>query len=267
MALWHRLAQARIIDLGHPFHRGMPVSPNHPPFQMAMLRRHGDMVREDGGSAANEIIVAGGHVGTHLDAIGHVSHDGLVHGGRDAASIQSHEGLSALGIDEVDPIICRGALLDVPTTRGVDALDAGEEVTVDDLEEAADRAGVIVGAGDAVLIRTGWSIHWNDPAHFTGQQAGAPGPGVEAAGWLVDRGVRVAGAETLAFEHIPPRRGHSLLPVHRMLLVEAGIHIIEAMDLSGLAAAAAGEFTFVAVPLKLIGATGSPVRPLAILDG
>ena len=59
----------------------MPVSPNHPAFEMAMIRRHGDVVRPDGGSAANEMIVLGGHVGTHIDAVGHVSHDGLLHGG------------------------------------------------------------------------------------------------------------------------------------------------------------------------------------------
>ena len=64
-----------------------------------------------------------------------------------------------------------------------------------------------------------------------------------------------------------PGAGHATLPVHRILLVEAGIHIMEVMNLTELAAAGVGEFLFVAAPLKLVGATGSPTRPLAIIDG
>ncbi|MTB14963.1 MAG: cyclase family protein, partial [Actinobacteria bacterium] len=67
------LSGARIIDLSQPMKRGMPQSPNHPPFRMILERRHGDMVRADGGSASNEIIVTGGHVGTHIDGLSHVS--------------------------------------------------------------------------------------------------------------------------------------------------------------------------------------------------
>ncbi|MGC1210814.1 MAG: cyclase family protein, partial [Micromonospora sp.] len=67
----------------------MPCSPNHPGFRMSLIRRHGDMVRPDGGSAANEMIVTGGHVGTHVDALSHVSHDGKLHGGVDAAAAQT----------------------------------------------------------------------------------------------------------------------------------------------------------------------------------
>ncbi|WP_262403618.1 cyclase family protein [Actinomadura sp. CNU-125] len=76
----------RLIELGQPFFTGMPCSPNHPGFRMTLIRRHGDMMRPDGGSAANEIIVTGGHVGTHIDALSHVSHDGELHGGVDAAT-------------------------------------------------------------------------------------------------------------------------------------------------------------------------------------
>ncbi len=263
---WERLSAARIIDLAHGMQRGMPVSPNHPAYQMALLRRHGDMVRADGTSAANEVIVTGGHVGTHVDALCHVSYQGSLHGGVEAASVTDHFGFSALGVETITPFLCRGVLLDVAAVRGEDPLAAGYEVTAADLDAACERAGVEVANGDAALIRTGWSAHWSEPATFGGQVHGAPGPGPQAAQWLVDRGVRVAGAESLAFEVIRPGAGHAALPVHRMLLVDAGIHIIEAMDLTELGAAAVFEFLFVAVPLKLVGATGSPLRPLAVVD-
>ncbi len=264
---WDAIASVGVIDLAHPWERGMPVSPNHPAYQLAMMRRHGDMVRSDGGSAANEMFVMGGHVGTHIDALGHVSQDGLMYGGLDASASQSNQGLTALGIDTMEPIVCRGVLLDVAAIYDVNALEAGYEVTVNDLEAAEEAAGVTPGKGDAVLIRTGWATHWSEPDVFCGQAGGAPGPGEAAGHWLAERQVRVTGAETIAYEVIRPGVGHATLPVHRILLVEAGIHIMEVMNLTDLAATGVNEFLFVAAPLKLVGATGSPTRPLAIIDG
>jgi kynurenine formamidase len=254
----------RVIDLAHELFVGVPASPNHPPFQLALGRRHGDVVRPDGGSAANEINDTGGHVGTHIDALGHISQDGKVFGGHDAEAIQGNAGLVRLGIDEFEPMVGRGVLLDVAAVHGTDVLEAGYEVTAEDLVRAEESAGVQVRAGDAVLIRTGWSAHWPEPV-FSGRPAGAPGPGVDAARWLSSKSVRVVGGETIAFEVIRPGAGHATLPVHRVLLVESGVHIIEVMDLRGLAAAGAHEFGFVLAPLKIRGATGSPVRPLALL--
>lgn len=265
-SIWDRLTSSHIIDLAQPLHRGMPVSANHPAFQLALMRRHGDVVRSDGGSAANEIIVTGGHVGTHIDALAHVSQDGILHGGVEPDSIQSNLGFSELGIETVEPIVCRGVILDIAALHGVDLLEGGYEVSVEDLDEAARRQSVDVMEGDAVLIRTGWSRHWNNPTAFIGTETGTPGPGEAAAGWLSEHRIRLAGAETLAFEVIAPARGHAVLPAHRILLVEAGIHIIEVMDLSVLAEAGVSEFLFVASPLKLVGATGSPIRPIALID-
>jgi kynurenine formamidase len=261
-----RLTRPVIFDLSQGMRRGMPVSPNHPAFQMALLRRHGDMMRPDGGSAANEIIVTGGHVGTHIDALCHVSHCGMLHGEVEAAAVQSHQGFSVLGAETIDPVICRGILLDVPAARGVDVLPAGYEITPEDLDRAEERTGARIGAGDAVLVRSGWPAHWEDPDTFCGQRAGAPGPGEAGAEWLAERGIRVTGAETIAYEVIRPGEGHSVLPAHRVLLVEAGIHIIEVMNLDPLAAAGVSVFLFIVAPLRLIGATGSPVRPLALVD-
>ena len=81
-------AGTRTVELGQPLFTGMPCSPNHPGFRMTLIRRHGDMVRPDGGSASNEIVVTGGHVGTHVDALSHVSQDGCLHGGIDAEAAQ-----------------------------------------------------------------------------------------------------------------------------------------------------------------------------------
>src|SRR5687767_8436326 len=139
---------ARVFDLGRPMFVGMPQSPNHPRFAMALQRRHGDMVRADGGSASNEIIVTGGHVGTHVDALSHVSHDGLMYGGVDAAAAQTGGRFQQLGAERTPALLTRGVLLDVAGTQGVDVLPAGYGVTADDLAAAADRAGVQLRKGD-----------------------------------------------------------------------------------------------------------------------
>lgn len=259
---WEAVAGARVFDLAQPMSTGMPQSPNHPPFRMLLERRHGDVVRADGGSAANEIIVTGGHVGTHVDALAHVSHDGLLHGGRRAADLQSHRGFSALGIDAFVPYVGRGVLLDVAAVHGVATLPAGYEVTPEDLDRAA--AGLDIGPGEAVLVGTGWSRRWPEPEVFTGQSHGAPGPGAAAGRWLAARNPRLVGAETVAFEHVAPGRGHAALPVHRLLLVEEGINIVETMRLDELLDSGVREFLLVVNPLPVVGATGSPVRPLAV---
>jgi kynurenine formamidase len=157
-------------------------------------------------------------------------------------------------------------LLDVAGLHGVDVLPGGYGITEEDLASAEREAGVQVRAGDVVLIRSGWAQHFGAPGVFLGHENGVPGPTEEAARWLAGRGVRATGAETIAYEQIKPEVGHTLLPVHRLLLVEHGIHIIEVMNLSGLAAAGVQEFVFVLAPLKIVGGTGSPVRPLALVQ-
>ncbi len=255
----------RTVELGQPLFTGMPCSPNHPGFRMTLIRRHGDMVRPDGGSASNEILVTGGHVGTHVDALAHVSHEGCLHGGVDAAEAQVGGVHTEHGAERIPPMITRGVLLDVAATRGVDVLDPGQGVTADDLAAAAERAGAEPGRGDVALVRTGWARHFADAPTYLGQADGVPGVTEDGARWLAERGVVAAGADTTAFEQIPPGAGHRVLPVHRILLVEHGIHIVEHLALEEASAAGLGEFLFVMAPLRIVGGTGSPVRPVAVL--
>jgi kynurenine formamidase len=256
----------RVFDLGRPLFTGMPQSPNHPRFTHTLPRRHGDMVRADGGSAANDLLVTGTHVGTHIDALAHVSHDGRLYGGADASTAGRGGRYLELGVHTVTPIVGRGVLLDVPTALGRSACEPAYEITPDDLQAATSHAGVHVGAGDVVLVRSGWGRRFDEGTEaYLGTATGVPGVGEAGAHWLAQRGVLAAGADTIAFEHLPPGGGHAVLPAHRVLLVEHGIYIVEALALDELAAAGVHEFTFVLVPLPIRGATGSPVRPLALL--
>jgi kynurenine formamidase len=256
----------RTIDLGRPLFVGMPQSPNHPAYWHTLPRRHGDMVRADGSSAANDMIVMGTHVGTHIDALAHVSYQGCLHGGADAGEAGVGGKFMDLGVHTIEPMIRRGVLLDVPAALDIETCEPGYEITVHDLEAAEALAGTTVSAGDVVLVRSGWGRHFDEGTAYVGKDSGVPGVAEAGAQWLAAREVHAAGADTIAFERLPPGGGHSLLPAHRVLLVEAGIYIIEALALEDLAASGIRQFTFVLVPLNLIGATGSPVRPLAVVS-
>jgi len=260
----------RVFDLGRLLFVGMPQSPNHPHYWHALPRRHGDMVRADGGSASNDIITMGTHVGTHIDAFAHVSQDGRLVDGSDAQDASVGGRFAKLGAHTIPPMVCRGVLLDVPTALGTpEGCAPGYEITPDDLEATLERQGGSVEAGDVVLIRSGWGRHFDNPDRsvFIGGDSGVPGISEAGARWLAERGVLAAGADTIAFECLRPGAGHSVLPAHRVLLVESGVYIMETLDLEDLAAQRVHEFVFVASPLKFYGATGSPIRPLAVTTG
>ncbi|MGH3829235.1 MAG: cyclase family protein [Pseudonocardiaceae bacterium] len=229
------MAGIEVIDLAQPLTTGMPCSPNHPGFRMMLARRHGDMVRSDGGSSANEVIITGGHVGTHVDALAHVSQDGVLHGGvgPDRGSVHGPR---------------RGRHPAEGVSRRVVGRREGARRRVPSRRLRHHRRGYGCG-GEA--------------------GCGAPVPGVTpaAAQWLVQQEIIAAGADTSAFEQVHPGRGHATLPVHRILLVDHSTHIIEHLRLGELAARNITEFTFVLAPLNIVGATGSPLRPLALVSG
>lgn len=253
------LSSAKIYDLGQPYYAGMPHYPVHPPYLYTLNKLHGEFVLENGASSAAETLTLGGHVGTHIDALAHFSCDGRLHGG--VVPTQSYGGgVKEYAVDTVAPIFRRGVLFDVAGIEGVDALPEDFVVTPEHLE----ACGVRPAAGGIALIRTGWARFWSDAKRYItgghGAQVVGPGPTLPAARWLSERGIFAAGSDTVAFERTP-----SKMEVHVHLLVERGIHIIECLNLEDLARDGVKEFLFVALPLKIRGGTGSPIRPVAVI--
>jgi kynurenine formamidase len=253
-----------VYDLAQPYFAGMPHFPTHPPYLFGLTRKHGDTVLEGNVSSSAESIALGGHVGTHIDALCHFSCDGKLHGGIQASAVQSQTaGFSALSVDTIEPMLRRGVLLDVAAELKMDALPPDFAITPDHLDGALKKTNVAIEAGDIVLIRTGWARYFPDATRYvTGgtHAVTGPGPELEAARWLSSRGIFAAGSDTIAFEKVPS----ASMPVHVHLLVESGIHIIEALDLEELSRNRIFEFAFVAAPLKIRGGTGSPIRPIAL---
>jgi kynurenine formamidase len=218
-------------------------------------KRHGDVIYEDGLSASCDMFVMGVHVGTHIDGLAHISYDGKLFGGVRPADGPLHR--NGLGMENVAHVVRRAVVLDMPALFGVDQLEQGHRISAVETEAALARQSAEITPGTAVFYRTGWSRDWP----VLPDVDAAPGPGVEAVTWCLDRGAELFGSDTLAFERTPGPN----LPVHRLLIVERGIHIMEAVALEEICAAGVTEFVLVVSPLKLRGATGSPVRPLAVV--
>jgi kynurenine formamidase len=260
---WPNSGPSQIYDLSVRLEAGMPRHPYHPPFAFALAKQHGEGMYPDGVSSSMEVLVTGGHVGTHVDALGHIAKDGKVFGGREIAGAQSATGGLEVGsIEEVPPLIGAGHLVDAEEIYGRE-LTPADGITGDHL--SAWFAGRAEPArGSVVLVRTGWMKKWPDFNTYLPITDGVPGVTLDGAQWLSSRGVLAVGADTHMFEHKPSISQVSL-HVHVHLLVEAGVPIMESLNLEPLAAAGARDFLFVALPLRVAGGTGSPLRPVAIV--
>jgi 4-oxalocrotonate tautomerase family enzyme len=260
----------QVFDLEQPRQEGMPIFPAHRPGYSYLLHRHheDEYKPADGGprTSASGVIICMEHTGTHIDAICHQA-DGLtLFGGVPVNGVQTGKGFTQLGVEEIPPIIAPGVLLDVAGSLGVESLEPGSAVSSDDLEACCARQNVDVQPGNIVLVRTGNAQrYWTDPE---GYLAG-PGMATSASKWLAERRVLAVGADNMAWDVIglrDPELG-VMLPGHLILLARHGIYIVENLQLEELAASGRYSFFFVCTPMKFVGATGSPVRPLALVSG
>jgi kynurenine formamidase len=268
---------ARVFDLSFVWNDRSPVLSLNPPYAFALNRTH-KMTHEIYGQApgsrvswASDIMYfSGQHGSPTLDAIGHIGRDLKLHGGVDAVAATATPGGigNKLGMETfpVDLMLNRAVILDVARQLAggkPDPLPPGFEVTGAHLDATAKAQGVEVRPGDSLLIRTGWGQYFGtDNAKFLGEQS--PGPGQDAARWIIDHKVRLAGNDTATFEKRPAAYGKELFSVHMMLLADNGIFIMENANLEPVGDAKVGVALLIVTPLKIEGATGSALRVLAL---
>jgi kynurenine formamidase len=213
--------------------------------------------------AASELIGIAFHgpAVTHLDALNHIQRDARMYNGFPADELLPKTGSIHLTVDALAARACgRGVLLDVARARGVDRLEAGAAVSPADLEAAERLAGVEVGEGDLLFVRTG-AAPWD-------HEPGTPGLGARCVPWLHERGVALLGSD-VATDVMPASPGPWSLPVHQLAICVMGMPLLDNCTLDELAGACRrlGRHQFLAVvaPLRIVGGTGSPVNPLALL--
>ena len=255
----------RVYDVSHEIFMGAPyMAPNQTPFLMSIFGSWRDTIKRrrrmgatnDAGTNLERIEMTA-HVGTHIDALGHFSKGDMLYNGNPAADVVTDWGLDRLGIEHAPPMITRAVLFDVGP------LTAGQTVTPDDLKRAADTGGFAVEAGDIALIRTGWGQYFGvDNARYL---EGEPGIDVPAARWLIEQGIVAIGADNMAVEVLPNPNKAVLMPVHQFALAECGVYLIENLALEELARDGLRSFCFILLATKFRGATGAPVRPVALV--
>ncbi len=261
------LQQARVIDLEQPRYQGMPIHPSHKPgYHYALHRRHRDTYQPttDGPrSGASGILTMMEHTGTHLDALCHQACGLKIFGDLDCDSLETPTGFKQLGVEHVPPLVTRGVLLDVATWKSCAPLPPDYSIGADELIACAQAQNVAVEKGDVLLVRTGYDTLWHDEPTYLR----AAGVGKSGTLWAAEQGVVAVGADNMAWDapnDIDPETGATLF-AHVHLLTRKGIYIIENLDLRELAASRIYSFGFVGIPLKFQGATGSPLRPIALV--
>jgi kynurenine formamidase len=265
-----------IVRLGHDYDARIPLAPG----RIFGLRMPGGPTGGPHGGRSrtvwNDEFLATeiGQIGTHMDALGHLGRQvgpaadharTLFYNGNSLAEIWSAYGLKRLGIEHAPIFFTRGILIDVQGLKGR-VMDPGEEITPEDLRAALARQGLdesVLLPGDAVLVRTGHGSRFlSEPETF---YDGCPGLGLPAAEWLAPFQPCVVGADNFSVDVVPPVDPEVFHPVHQHLIMRHGIHLHEGMNLDLIAATSRYVFAYVFAPLPIVGATGSPGAPFALL--
>jgi len=263
-----RMRSATTYDLEQPRFYGMPIFPSHKPgYVYALHRRHRDAYHPEvhgPRTGASGVLTMMEHSGTHIDALCHQACDLTLYGGVPVEGTETAAGFNRLGIETVPPLLGRGVLLDVAAWKGVDRLPPLYSISGEDLQSCATRQEVEVRTGDVLLVRTGFGSLWDQ------EEAYLAAAGIAKSGslWAVAHGVTAIGADNMTWD-VPgerdPESGATLF-AHANLLAQKGIYIIENLNLEALAASRHYDFAFLGISLKFQGATGSPIRPLALVE-
>lgn len=269
-----RIGSGRVYDLGFDYFVGMPSfhSLGDPGYQYWLTHTpRGTVVDNPNGlgRTMNELVSYTGdaismytHMGTHIDALNHFGLHGKIWNGFSADEHLGDKGWRKSGAETIPPIVGRGVLIDVVLAKGLDKLPENYRITSEDIKIALSKENVSILPGDIVLIRTGQGMLFEDKESYLHEY---PGISLEAVKWLIEeKEVMLLGADNLSFEAFPPERTDNWVPVHTYLLAEKGVMFIELMNLEELAADKVYEFAFIGASVKLRGASGAPMRPLAI---
>jgi kynurenine formamidase len=217
---------------------------------------------------SDDVVTMGLQASTHWDGLGHVSYGGSMWNGVPASTVTAEGGSTVLGIQHVRSLTSRGVLLDVARATGVDRLAPGQGITADDLDAAADLAGVTVEPGDVVLIRTGHAGLYRERKRDEYTAGHQPGVTAGCCRWFAAHDIAAVATDTLAFDVFPNEDPAALFPAHLLDLVDLGLTQGQNFDLEDLAADCAGDgryaFLLEASPIPFGGAVGAPVNPVAI---
>jgi kynurenine formamidase len=252
--------KGQVFDLGLEINSRIPHNPDFVRFAMAFTHTPEGTGALSPFQFSAETIFGPLHISTHIDSFIHIQKDNRIYGGHLASDSRDDRGWTRHGIETVPPILGRAILLDIPRQKGLSRLEDRYEVTIGDIEKELARKNLEIRSGDIVMVRTGKIQDFGDESAF---QAAEPGVGRDAALWLYDKGMAVLGTDTTGTEPLP--FADPTLTTHAAMLVDSGVHLIENLNLEDVAENAVAEGLFIALPLKITGATGSWIRPVLVV--
>lgn len=203
---------------------------------------------------------------THLDSQSHVIYGGKLYNGYSKNEV-GPGGANQLAVTAYqDGFFGRGILMDIPRLKGVKYLEISTPIYPEDLDAWEKKAGIRVGSGDFVFVRTGrWARRAEKGPWDT--DAASAGLHVSCARWFKQRDVAVIGSDVHA-ELMPSPVPGIPYPMHQLFVVAMGMPMFDNCDLEALGEAAAArgrwEFLLTAAPLVVPKGTGSPVNPVAV---
>jgi kynurenine formamidase len=250
----------QVFELGRRLEAGMPIQSTRT-FELH-TKRTAPLAGSNRRGSNEEVVLAEiGQVGTQFDVFAHQTIGDSLYNCFKLDDIATRNGFSKLGIENIGALMTRGVLLDIAALKGVEMLPDSYEITVADLQQALQRQQLTLQPGDAVILHTGWGKLWGKE----NDRYIRVNPGVDVAElrWLARRDVMMIGAD--APINVTPSPDPKLSnPIHQIALVVNGIFLLENLRLDELAAQRAYEFALIVEPLKLVGATGSTVAPIAV---
>lgn len=270
------IRKGNLFDLERVRYPNMPAQgPAHVPLQIMSYRTpRGIQIQDDqgwmGDNSVNfnwmsEVINSSAHCGAHIDSLAHATagEDNHWFGGSTADNDLGDFGPLKHDASQIPPVITKGVLIDIPGLKGIEALPAHAAITAEDVKSALAHQNSKLQQGDIALIRTGQLDGWPDEQFIADHELS--GIDHSAAVYLAEQGVVAIGSDGPCVENLPSSTKGNPHPVHIELLIERGIFILEMVDTTELAREGVYEFCFIALPLKIKGATASMIRPIAIV--
>ncbi|MCL4790100.1 MAG: cyclase family protein [Verrucomicrobia bacterium] len=264
---------SRIYDLSVDFFVGMPSfqAAGDPAYQMFMSHTPNGTIVDNLNNAgakinkhvcySGEVVFFYTHTGTHIDSFSHFGVNGMTYNNAAVDENLGSRHWYRNGAEQIPPIIARGVLLDIAGLHEVECLPESYGITQADCERALERQEVALGEGDIALVRTGRMKFWPDGTRVMGNP---PGMSLEASRWITSQGIIAIGADQECVEVGPSEHEDNWLPGHCHFLAEAGCVMMELLDLESLARDKVYELCFIGAPIRFRGATGAPLRPLAM---
>jgi hypothetical protein len=263
-----RLAAARLVREGVSVSLARDVekiraidNPNN--FEHKMLA-HG---HEDTAWFADSYSVAyHGYVHSHMDALCHLHFKDKMYNDFSKKEVD-RTGARRLGIENLKTgIFARAILVDIPVLKGVKYLEPGQAIYPDDLLAWEKKAGVRIGKGDVVIVRTGRWARRDEKGPWSIDEVGAAGLHVSCMPLLKDRDIAILGSDA-ASDVMPSGIEGFSHPVHMLTLHAMGVHILDNLDLETISQEARKrgrwDFLLTTAPLAVPGGTGSPLNPIA----